>query len=118
MDKNYDSLSEAVSDLVERGYGTQFNLSGRCSESKKVHHSAILYPLDFNIDEVHYFHDNNNPEEEMVIFAISSHKHKAKGIVCNALSNDDAIVNPLDFLIRVKNVIKFLFALGLNRKNK
>lgn len=80
--KNYDTLSEAVNDLVSRGYVYNFNLKNDCI--KCVENEINIHPEDFNIDEVHRFEGNTDPGDENVLFAISSDKYNIKGLLVNA----------------------------------
>jgi hypothetical protein len=82
--KNYDTVSEAVNDLVKRGYTTDFNIheDGECLVCSKGETS--LSPKDFEIDEIHRFEGETDPGDEMIVFAISSSTLGVKGIVVNA----------------------------------
>lgn len=80
--KTYDTLSEAVNDLVKRGYISNFNIkkdSLTCIENE-----INLHPDDFEIDEVHRFEGNTDPGDENVLYAISSVKFQMKGLLVNA----------------------------------
>lgn len=80
--KTYDTLSEAVNDLVKRGYISNFNIkkdSLTCIENE-----INLHPDDFEIDEVHRFEGNTDPGDENVLYAISSVKYQMKGLLVNA----------------------------------
>jgi hypothetical protein len=81
---SYDTLSEAVNDLVKRGYTTDFLLQEEkecllCSNS-----SLELSPEDFTIDEVYRFEGMTDPADESIVFAVSSIKHDVKGVVINS----------------------------------
>ena len=82
--KNYDTVSEAVNDLVKRGYTTDFSVMAdkECLECKKT--ALQLSPDDFEIDEIHRFEGMTDPGDEMIVFAISSPKYDVKGVVVNA----------------------------------
>lgn len=82
--KNYDTLSEAVNDLVKRGYTTDFNIreDGECLICSN--NVTSLSPADFEIDEIYRFEGMTDPGDEMVLFAISSKDDTIKGIVVNA----------------------------------
>jgi len=80
--KNYDTLSEAVNDLLKRGYTHNFNL--KSDSLTCVENEINIHPNDFDIDEVHRFEGNTDPGDENVLFAISSDKHKIKGLLVNA----------------------------------
>ena len=80
--KTYDTLSEAVNDLVKRGYISNFNIkkdSLTCIENE-----INLHPDDFEIDEVHRFEGDTDPGDENVLYAISSVKYQMKGLLVNA----------------------------------
>jgi hypothetical protein len=77
--KYYETLSAAVTGLQERGYTLNFNLmedSLHCAENE-----LKLYPEDFRIDEMHRFEGNTDPADAAVLYAVSSEKHQAKGIL-------------------------------------
>jgi hypothetical protein len=82
--KNYETVSEAVNDLTERGYNTDLNVhdDGHCLVCHQE--SISLSPDDFEIDEIHRFEGETDPADETIIFAISSEKHKIKGTIVNA----------------------------------
>ncbi len=86
MKKNisYDTVSEAVNDLIKRGYITDFSILAEkecliCNRTAKQ-----LSADEFEIDETYRFEGMTDPGDEMIVFAISSKKHNMKGIVVNA----------------------------------
>ena len=85
---NYDTLSQAVDDLIRRGYTTDFLLE----EGKEClicnSQSLELSPDDFQIDEVHRFEGMTDPADESIVFAVSSPKHDVKGLVINSFGAD------------------------------
>lgn len=86
MKKNihYETVSEAINDLAKRGYTTDFEIlkETECLICNKT--STQLSPDEFEIDETHRFEGDSDPGDEMIVFAISSVKHKMKGSVVNA----------------------------------
>jgi hypothetical protein len=80
--KTYDTLSEAVNDLVKRGYVYNFNVTSDCLVCEE--HSLLLAPDEFEVDEVHRFEGNTDPGDENILFAISSAKQNIKGLLVNA----------------------------------
>ena len=79
----YDTVSEAMQDLKKRGYGIDFSLYAE-ADCLVCHKSSIsLSPAEFKIDEVYRFEGNSDPGDEMIVFAISSDEHQAKGTVVN-----------------------------------
>ncbi|MDZ4668379.1 MAG: hemerythrin domain-containing protein [bacterium] len=83
-ENNYDTVSEAISDLAKRGYTYDFSLADGedCIICHK--HEISLSPDDFIIDEVHRFEGQTDPGDEMILYAIASNKLNIKGIVLNA----------------------------------
>jgi hypothetical protein len=79
---NYETVTEAVKKLGEKGYTYNFNLGFDCLECKDTGQS--LKPDEFEIDEVHRFEGNTDPGDENVLYAISSDKHGLKGVLLNA----------------------------------
>ena len=80
--KNYDTLSEAVNDLVKRGYTSNFNIKNDCLSC--VENEIDLHPEEYTIDEIHRFEGNTDPGDENILFALSSAKYNMKGLLVNA----------------------------------
>ena len=80
--KNYETLSEAINELVQLGYTANFNLKGDAIESKA--HDISIHPDDFEIDEIHRFDGMTDPEDESILYVITSEKHGLKGLLVNA----------------------------------
>lgn len=84
----YDTASQAISDLVKRGYNTDFNIDTAQDTIVGDHlvtgKRVSLSPDEFEIDEVYRFEGNTDPGDEMVVYAISSKKHDVKGTLVNA----------------------------------
>lgn len=82
----YDTLSEAVNDLQKRGYTHDLQLGPDCVI---CHAKAVnLEPAEFHIDEFHRFEGATNPEDQSIVYAISSTKHGIKGVLVNAYGPD------------------------------
>jgi hypothetical protein len=81
---SYDTVSEAVNDLIKRGYTTDFSthVEQDCLFCAKT--AEALPPDEFEINETYRFEGETDPGDEMIVFAISSTKHNLKGIVVNA----------------------------------
>jgi hypothetical protein len=73
---NYDTVTEAVAGLKERGYQLDFNLQENCI----VCNEDKFDPEDFEIVEVHRFEGNTDPADEAVVYAIES-KTGLKGVL-------------------------------------
>jgi hypothetical protein len=82
-EKVYETVSEAVNDLIKRGYTTDFLLLAE-EECLKCNKTSVTLSSDaFEIDETHRFEGMTDPGDEMIVFAISSKKHTMKGTVVN-----------------------------------
>ena len=78
----YDTSSEAINALVSTGYDHNFNLK---NEVLYCHtNDTSLQPDEFQIDEVFRFEGETNPDDEVVVYAISSPVTNVKGVLVNA----------------------------------
>ncbi|QQR86147.1 MAG: phosphoribosylpyrophosphate synthetase [Flavobacteriales bacterium] len=86
MPPAYSTLSEAVNDFQRRGYTDDLMLAGHCvvCEPRGIN----LDPAEFEIDEFHRFEGNSDPEDQSVLYAISSKSRDIKGILVNAYGPD------------------------------
>ncbi|HJS55045.1 MAG TPA: hypothetical protein VJ765_10885 [Chitinophagaceae bacterium] len=75
----YDTVSQAVNGLKERGYTLDFNLKANSIECA----GQKFDPEDFEISEFHRFEGNSDPADEAVVYAIES-KNGMKGVLVNA----------------------------------
>lgn len=85
---HYDTLSEAVNDLLKRGYTTDFLVSSEKDCLLCRDGSQELSPEDFEIDEVYRFEGMTDPADESIVFAISSESKGIKGMVINSFGAD------------------------------
>ena len=79
--KNYNSLSEATNDLKARGYTEDLNLKPTCIECPS--RNLQWHPEQFTIDEFYRFEGMSNPDDNSIVFAISS-KDGVKGVLVDA----------------------------------
>ena len=80
--RNYDTVTEAVKGLKERGYNIDFNIAFDkliCSDN-----NICLVPDEFEIVEVHRFEGDSNPDDEDVVYAVESKDGKLKGVITSA----------------------------------
>jgi hypothetical protein len=68
--QSYNSLSEALADLKRRGYVEDFNLSSDCLECSA--RKLQWHPERFSVDEFYRFEGMSNPDDNSIVFAISS----------------------------------------------
>lgn len=66
----YDTVSQAIKELKERGYTTDFNLQENCI----VCNHEKFHPEDFEIVEVYRFEGESDPADEAVVYAVESNK--------------------------------------------
>jgi hypothetical protein len=85
---SYDTLSQAVDDLVKRGYTADFLIQTEKECLICSNNSLELSPEDFVIDEVYRFEGMTDPADESIVFAISSPKYDMKGLVINSFGAD------------------------------
>ena len=91
MEKNFGTLSQTVDGLKKNGYNLDFNIRGECLVCEST--NMELSENDFEIDEVYRFEGDSNPDDEAIVYAISSSKFDVKGVLVNAYgiySDEDA----------------------------
>ena len=79
---NYDTVTQAVKGLKDRGYTIDFNIADDnivFSENNVSHH-----PDEFEIVEVHRFEGDSNPDDEDIVYAVASKDGKLKGVITSA----------------------------------
>jgi quercetin dioxygenase-like cupin family protein len=85
----YGTLSETINELNKLGYTLDFNIQEECLV---CHHENIqLPPEEFQIDKVFRFEGMSDPEDQSILYAISSDKHQIKGVLVNGygISSDE-----------------------------
>ncbi|WP_339757477.1 phosphoribosylpyrophosphate synthetase [uncultured Winogradskyella sp.] len=78
---NYDTLSEAVNDLIRRGYTYDFNLKPECLECASL--KIEIHPEDFEVEKTYRFEGMSSTDDNSVLYAISS-KNGIKGLLVDA----------------------------------
>jgi len=105
---NYNSVIEAVADLEKRGYTHDFVLDD-ANECIVCHQKELSLPPDkFEIDAVFRFDAQSDPEDETIVYAVSSKELSIKGIIINSFSiygdaNANGLVEKLDVTSTKKN---------------
>lgn len=84
MARNYETVSEAVNDLKQRGYTANLSVEAEKDCLASDSPFAELSPDQFSIDEVYRFEGMTDPGDEMIVYAISSHDDTIRGVVVNA----------------------------------
>jgi hypothetical protein len=85
----YENLIEAIEGLRVQGYSLDFNIEKDCIAT--VDCSLKFTSNDFKIDKSFRFDANTDPDEESIIYAISSKINDAKGILINGYGNSSGI---------------------------
>lgn len=78
----YKSVVEALKDLKARGYTIDLNLAfdKLICEDKNI----CLNPGDFEITEVYRYEGQSNPDDESIVYGISSKDGEIKGVLVSA----------------------------------
>jgi len=79
--KNYDTLSEAINDLQQRGYTYNSNLKPECLECASM--KIELQPEDFKVDEIYRFAGMSSTDDNSILYSISS-KNGIKSLLVDA----------------------------------
>lgn len=76
------TLSQTLNDLKAKGYTEDFNLKADCIDCRSG--QLKISPSDFQVDEHFRFEGASDPADAAIVYAISSEKHKLKGVLVNA----------------------------------
>ncbi|HLV40948.1 MAG TPA: hypothetical protein VKY37_01620 [Brumimicrobium sp.] len=81
LDENFGTLSETINALIKLGYIHDFNIKEECL----ICHSTdnVLSPKDFQIDKVYRFEGASDPDDNSILYAISSINSDMKGVLVN-----------------------------------
>ncbi len=81
MKESYGTLSQTINGLIKEGYTLDFNLQE--DRFTAFGTESILSPNDFLIDKVFRFEGESNPDDQSVLYAISSPTLNIKGLLVN-----------------------------------
>ncbi len=81
MKESYGTLSETINGLRSEGYTLDFNVQEECVVCDLS--NMILSPDDFIIDKVYRFEGETNPDDQSILYAISSRNFNVKGVLVN-----------------------------------
>ena len=70
LKESFGTLSETINALYSLGYNHDFNISDECVVCHQA--NITLSPNDFQIDKVYRFEGASNPDDQSILFAISS----------------------------------------------
>jgi hypothetical protein len=80
--ETFETVTEAIAALRKKGYTEDFNLKENCIECREG--KFKLFHDQFQIDHVYRFEGMTDPDDETVLYAISSPQHNVKGTLVNA----------------------------------
>ena|SRR5690349_3657843 len=78
----YGTLSETMNELRREGYSEDFNLQQNCLECRNGQFK--VFANEFKVDKYYRFEGASNPSDAAILYAISSHDEKVKGLLVNA----------------------------------
>ncbi|SFW55070.1 hypothetical protein SAMN02927921_02285 [Sinomicrobium oceani] len=81
MNRDFDTLSQAMNALREEGYVEDFNLKQNCIECRNGEYK--IFHDEFEVDEYFRFEGMSDPGDSSILYAISSDKYKLKGQLVN-----------------------------------
>ena len=79
--EQYDTLTEAIESLRLQGYTEDYNLQSNCIDCRRG--EIMMHPDDFEIDKTFRFYGPSDPDDESILYAISSDKFTLKGLLVN-----------------------------------
>lgn len=96
--ESYGTLSETINGLILSGYIHDFNMHEECVVCRQTNDK--LSPSDFQIDKVYRFEGASNPEDQAILYAISSPSFQLKGTLVNGygISSDSNTAKLIDLL--------------------
>lgn len=90
LKESYGTLSQTVNSLIKLGYDHDFNIQEECLVCHQV--NKTLAPEDFQIDKLYRFEGESNPDDQAILYAISSDVFNMKGLLVDGygISSDSA----------------------------
>lgn len=77
----YVTLSGTMNELRKQGYTEDFNLQQQCLECRNGEYK--VFADEFVVDKYYRFEGESNPSDAAILYAISSDRHRLKGILVN-----------------------------------
>lgn len=98
LKESYGTLSETINGLIAFGYIHDFNIHEECIVCRQT--NDALAPEDFKIDKVYRFEGESNPDDQSILYAISSEKFNLKGSLVNGygISSNEATAKLIELL--------------------
>lgn len=99
LKESFGTLSETINGLIKLGYNHDFNVQEECIV---CHHANVkLSPSEFQIEKVYRFEGESNPDDQSVLYVISSPKFNIKGTLVNGygISSDQETSKAIEKLM-------------------
>ena len=99
LKESFGTLSETINALIKIGYSHDFNIHEECIV---CHHANVkLSPTEFQIDKVYRFEGESNPDDQSILYVISSPKFNIKGTLVNGygISSDEETAKVIEKLL-------------------
>lgn len=81
LQESFGTLSETINALIKLGYNHDFNIQEECIVCHQA--NVKLSPDDFQIDKIYRFEGESNPDDQSILYVISSLKFNIKGTLVN-----------------------------------
>ena len=78
LKESYGTLSQTINALIKLGYNHDFNIQEECLVCHQI--NKTLSPEDFQIDKVYRFEGETNPDDQSILYAISSEKFEVNRV--------------------------------------
>lgn len=90
LQESFGTLSETINGLIKIGYIHDFNVQEECIVCHQA--NVRLSPTEFQIDKVYRFEGESNPDDQSILYVISSPKFNIKGTLVNGygISSDES----------------------------
>jgi hypothetical protein len=100
--KIMETLSQAMNLLHQKGYVEDFNL--KPDGLHCVSRQFDIEPDAFDVDAVYRFEGMSDPDDEEILFAISSKKYALKGLLVNGYGvYADSLTAEMEQKLKIRN---------------
>ncbi len=80
--KTYQTLSEAINDLQQQGYTTDFNIEFDGIKCKAT--GKCLNPSEFEVTSYHRFDGMSDPDDDVILYVVEAKDKSMKGLLVKA----------------------------------
>ena len=90
LQESFGTLSETINGLIKLGYIHDFNIQEECIVCHQA--NVKLSPDDFQIEKTYRFEGVSDPDDQAILYVISSDQHNLRGTLVNGygISSDKA----------------------------